>query len=95
MLVMMETLHCVMTGMTQTTMPEVRRDGGDVCFGRWRWANRVEGSGAIASKYLGPSRKCLHRKTPRIKLDGNIIVSSEFADREKIFDNVGNNKDMI
>ena len=90
-----ETLHGVITGMTQTTMPDVEGDSDDVVFGWWWWTYGVEWSGAIASKNRGPSRKCLHRKTPRVKLNINIIISCELTNREKILDYVRNNEDMI
>jgi len=37
----------------------------------------------------------LHRNTKRVKLDRNKIVSSEFSNRKKVFDDVRSYKDIV
>jgi hypothetical protein len=54
--------------------------------------HRVERAGAIASKDHGPGRKNLDRETKGIKFYRAEIVSGKFSNRNKIFDNMGNNE---
>ena len=51
----------------------------------------VEVANTIAPDDLVLGAEVLHRKTERIKLNRNKIISGELADREKIFDEVGGN----
>jgi hypothetical protein len=58
-------------------------------------AHGVQWAGTIASKNHGPGEKILHRKTIRIKLDRTIIIDSELSNRNQIFDNVRNDKNIV
>ena len=68
--------------MSKSPMPKVEGGNDDVCFSACGTAYGVEWAGAIAAKNLDPGGKCLHRKTPRVKFKGNIIISCEFTDRK-------------
>jgi hypothetical protein len=48
----------------------------------------VEIIGTIASNNLVLGAEVLHRETKGIKLDRNKIISGEFVNRKKIFDEV-------
>jgi hypothetical protein len=90
-----ETLHGVVSGMAESTMPKVWMVGdveGDMVEGL---TERVERTGAIASNDHGPGEKILHRKTIWVKLDRTIIINSELSDRNKVFDDVRNDKNII
>jgi hypothetical protein len=58
-------------------------------------AHGVEWTGAIASKHHGPGEKILHRETIRVKLNGTMVIDSELPNRNQIFNNVRNNKNII
>jgi hypothetical protein len=58
-------------------------------------AHGVERTGAIASKHHGPGEKILHRETIRVKLNGTMVIDSELPNRNQIFNNVRNNKNII
>jgi hypothetical protein len=60
-------------------------------LGTWSTAGR----GYVASKNHSPGKKILHRETIKIKLNGTIVIDSEFPNRNKIFDNVRNDKNII
>jgi hypothetical protein len=58
-------------------------------------AHRIQWSGTIASKNHGPGEKILHRKTIRVKLDRTGIIDSELPNRNQIFDNVRDDKNIV
>jgi len=60
-----------------------------------RQAQRVEIAMAITSEHLRPGRKILDRKTKRIKCNEDIVITSEFSDGEKIFDQGRANKNIM
>jgi hypothetical protein len=55
----------------------------------------VERSGAIAAGDHGPGPEVLHGKTKRVKFDGTIIISGELTHKDKVFDYLGRNKDIL
>ena len=62
---------------------------------RGRWCDRVELPGAVTSHSSNPRSKIVHRETIGIKRKGNVVVSSEPMDRDKVFDNLWGNKDIV
>ena len=57
---------------------------------RGRWPPEgVEISGTIAPGDLGLGLEVLHRETERIKFNRNRIILSEFAHRNKVFNEIG------
>jgi hypothetical protein len=82
-----------MARVSKTLMPE-RGGGGRVEGSGWE-PQRVEGSGAISSEELPPSRKILHRATNGVKLHRAIVVRGELAYRNKVLDKVWGNKNII
>ena len=84
--------------MTETTMPEGRHSGGEVCGRkgrRARWAKRVQRPGAIAPGDHSLGLQILHRTTSGVKFNRTVIVGSELAHRNKILDKTRRNKDVI
>ena len=55
----------------------------------------IKMAGTIASKNHGLGEKILHRKTEWIKLDRTKVIHGELTNRYKIFDNTGNNENII
>jgi hypothetical protein len=76
---------CIVTGMTEATMPNIVRGGG---------CGESTGPCTIASKKFTPRKKVPHRKTKRIKIDGAIIISSELTNEDKFFNNARCNKNI-
>jgi hypothetical protein len=76
--------HDFPTGVTKSPVPEHGRSSSGEGGGA-RKMQRVERSGAIAPENLLLRRQILHRTANRIKLNGTIVVSSELADRNEIF----------
>jgi hypothetical protein len=84
--------------VTETTVPSVGGcDGGDKgsygCGGVG--AKGVEVTDTIAAKNRAPSAKVLDRETKWVKFHGNRVVSSETTNRNKIFNNGRNKKNII
>ena len=63
-------------------------------FSLCRTADGVEGTRAISSKNHGPGMKILHSETKRVKGNGTIVVDGELSKRDKIFNNMRNNKNI-
>jgi hypothetical protein len=80
--------------MSKAAMP--KRSGGEdgVGFGMCWLVKRIKWPGAIAAKNHDPGWKSLHRKTKRIKFNGTIVVSGKLPNGYKIFDNIGNDKNI-
>jgi hypothetical protein len=76
--------HDFPTGVTKSPVPEHGRSSSGEGGGA-RKMQRVERSGAIAPENLLLRRQVLHRTANRVKLNGTIVVSSELADRNEIF----------
>jgi hypothetical protein len=57
-------------------LPQERRGGG-----RRRHLQGVEGPRAVTAKKDILGAKILHKNTKRVKLDGNIVISTELTDR--------------
>jgi hypothetical protein len=89
-----KTTICIVTRVTETTMPNIVRGGGcGESTGR-RVLERIKLPRSIASKKFTPRKKVPHRKTKRIKIDGAIIISSELTNGDKIFNNARCNKNI-
>jgi hypothetical protein len=85
---------CIVTGVTEATMPNIVRGGGCGESTGHRVLKRIKLPRTIASKKFTPRKKVPHRKTKRIKIDGAIIISSELTNRDKIFNNARCNKNI-
>ena len=87
-----------MTRVSKSAVPEISGGGGEH-GGRWctTWGagKRVEIPFTVAAKDHTTSLQVLHRKTKSVKLNRTKIISSKFADRQKISNQVRNKKDMI
>jgi hypothetical protein len=72
------------------------KSGGDCCkeFGCWE-LQRVQGSRAVTSDELAPCGKILNRATKRVKFHRTVIVSGETTDRNKVFNEIRRNKDVV
>jgi hypothetical protein len=90
-----EARHGGVSGVAEATVPDIWVLLEDEGCMMESLTHGVERAGAIASKNHGPGEKILHRETIRIKLNGTIIVDSKLPNRDKIFDNVRNNKNII
>jgi hypothetical protein len=89
-----KTTICIVTGVTEATMPTIVRGGGcDESTGP-RVLKRIKLPRTIASKKFTPRKKVPHRKIRRIKIDEEIIISSELANRDKIFNTARCNKNI-
>ena len=55
----------------------------------------MEGPETIVVKHHKPGRKHLHRKSESIKFNGKTIASSELANKDKNFNNVRNDKNIM
>jgi hypothetical protein len=65
---------CIVTGMTEATMPNIVRGGGcGESTGR-RVLERIKLPRTIASKKFTPRKKVPHRKTKRIKTEQLLSV---------------------
>jgi hypothetical protein len=95
MLTLLEAGHGVMARVSKSAMPEVGDGGGEEGLSLSRTAEWVERAGTIASKENGLGKKILHRKTKRIKLDGTKIINCELANRDKVFDDMWNNENIM
>jgi hypothetical protein len=89
-----KTTICIVTGVTEATMPNIMTGGGwGESTGR-RVLERIKLSRTIASKKFTPRKKFPHRKTKRIKIDRAIIISRELTNGDKIFNNARCNKNI-
>jgi hypothetical protein len=89
-----KTMICIVTGVTEATMPNIVRGGGcGESMGR-QVLERIKLPRTIASKKFMPRKKVPNRKTKRIKIDGAIIISSELTNSDKIFNNARCNKNI-
>jgi hypothetical protein len=89
-----KTTICIVTGVTEATMPNIVRGGGCGESTRRRVLERIKLPRTIASKKFTSRKKVPHRKTKRIKIDGAIIVSSELMNGDNIFYNARYNKNI-
>ena len=92
---LLKTGHGMMARMSKTTMPKVGGGGGEEGLSLGWTAECVEGAGAIASKKYGLGEEILHRKTEWIKLDRTKVMHCELTNRYTIFNNAGNNENII
>ena len=69
-----------------------RRWQCEECLSLRRATEGVERTGAIASKNHGPGTEVLHTKTEGIKFNRTQIINYKLANRNKIFDDLWNDK---
>jgi hypothetical protein len=85
---------CIVTGVTEATMPNIVKGGGCGEITGRRVLERIKLPRTIASKKFTPRKKVPNRKTKRIKIDGAMIISSELTNEDKIFNNARCNKNI-
>ena len=68
----------VLSGVAEPLMPQIA-SGGGAERELWRQSERVEGAGAFTSESHRLGGKILDRETVRIKLNRNIVISSELT----------------
>jgi hypothetical protein len=86
---------CIVTGVTEATMPNIMRGGGCGESTGCRMLERIKLPHTIASKKFTPRKNVPHRKTKRIKIDRAIIISNELMNGDKIFNNARCNKNIV
>ena len=74
-------------------MPEIDEDVETAVEGR-RLLQGVEIAATVTAEENRPGTKILDRETKRIKFDRNVIVTSEFADRDEIVNKRRGNEDI-
>ena len=74
-------------------MPEIDGSVETVVEGR-RLLQGVEIAATVTAEENRPGTKILDRETKRIKFDRNVIVTSEFADRDEIVNKRRGNEDI-
>jgi hypothetical protein len=85
---------CIITGVTETMIPNIVRGGGCGESMGCRVLKIIKLLFTIASKKLTPRKKVPHRKTKRVKIYRAIIISSELMNEHKIFNNARCNKNI-
>jgi hypothetical protein len=89
-----KTTICIVTGVTEATMSNIVRGGGcGESTGR-RVLERINLPHTIALKKFTPRKKGPSQKNQKVKINGEIIISSELANRDKIFNNARCNKNI-
>lgn len=74
--------------MTESGMPRVR--SGEASNGSGGWSGEwIEIAGAIVAGKVLSSREVLQRETKRVKFNRNVIITREFTDRDKVFNDGG------
>jgi hypothetical protein len=92
---LLKTMISVMTGMTEATVPCIMSGGGgSESMGRWALES-VKLPRIVTPKKLTPSKMVLHRETKRVKIDRIVIISSKLTNRDKIFNNVRYNENIM
>jgi hypothetical protein len=88
-----------MADATKMAMPQLRGNSSNKSM--W-WCSRgrrvvdwVERADAIAPGNQAPGPEVLHRKTKGVKVNRTSIISGELTNRDKVFDYVGGNKNIV
>ena len=82
-----------MPGVSQPLMPQGHRSSssGESLV---RSAKRVEFAAAVTSEHLRPGTKILDREARGVKLDRHIVITSQTANANQIFDKARANKNI-